>query len=69
MGNSVAVQPKNIVDRVGLKIKALVTSNEITLPTGYSAGNAMKEALLMLQETVDRNKKPALSVCTPESIA
>ncbi|RKY40265.1 MAG: recombinase [Candidatus Makaraimicrobium thalassicum] len=41
----------------------------MTLPTGYSAGNAMKEALLMLQETVDRNKKPALSVCTPESIA
>ena len=70
MGNQLATsEPKNIVDRVGVKIKALVSSNEIELPAGYSAGNALKEALLTLQETVDRNRRSVLEVCTPESIA
>jgi recombination protein RecT len=39
-----------------------------TLPHGYSAVNAVKASMLVLQETVDKNKRPALEVCTPVSI-
>ena len=39
-----------------------------TLPRGYSAVNAVKASMLVLQETVDKNKRPALEVCTPVSI-
>lgn len=38
------------------------------LPADYSAVNAVKASMLVLQETVDKNKKPALEVCTPVSI-
>ena len=38
------------------------------LPHGYSAVNAVKASMLVLQETVDKNKRPALEVCTPASI-
>jgi recombination protein RecT len=70
MSNDLAVQgPKNIVDRVGARIQDMVKTQTIALPEGYNAGNALKEAYLVLQETVDRNKRPALEVCTNESIA
>ena len=45
-----------------------ITSGELRLPADYSPENAMKSAWLMLQETVDRDKKPALQVCTRESV-
>lgn len=38
-------------------------------PTNYSVENAMRSAWLILQETVDMNKKPALEVCSPQSVA
>lgn len=38
------------------------------LPKDYSAVNAVKASMLVLQETVDKNKRPALEVCTPVSI-
>lgn len=38
------------------------------LPKDYSAVNAVKASMLILQETVDKNKRPALEVCTPVSI-
>lgn len=38
------------------------------LPTDYSAANAIKASMLVLQETVDKNKRPVLEVCTPVSI-
>ena len=38
------------------------------LPHDYSAVNAVKASMLILQETVDKNKRPALEVCTPVSI-
>jgi len=70
MSNEIAVQgQKNIVDRVGARIQDMVKTQTIALPEGYNAGNALKEAYLVLQETVDRNKRPALEVCTNESIA
>jgi len=38
------------------------------LPADYSAANAIKASMLVLQETVDKNKRPVLEVCTPVSI-
>lgn len=40
----------------------------IMAPANYSISNAIKTAYLELQGVEDRNGKPALSVCTPESI-
>lgn len=39
------------------------------LPQNYSAPNALKSAWLILQGVVDKNKNPALEVCTKASIA
>lgn len=38
------------------------------LPKDYSAINAVKASMLVLQETVDKNKRPALEVCTSVSV-
>lgn len=64
-----AVQEKNIADHVLARINDFQKANALTLPKDYSAENALKSAFLMLQETVDRDKKPVLVSCTRESIA
>jgi len=69
MSKELALVKKDIVDVVENKIKEYQESGEIHFPTNYSPENAMKSAWLTLQNTVDRNKKPALSVCTKDSIA
>lgn len=38
------------------------------LPADFNAANAIKATMLELQQTVDKNKRPALEVCTKESI-
>ena len=40
----------------------------MTFAKDYNYINAIKASMLALQETVDKNKKPALEVCTPASI-
>ncbi len=64
-----AQEQKNIVDIVSSKVKGFVERGELQFPANYSPENAMKAAWLVLQETVDRDKKPALEVCTKASIA
>lgn len=39
-----------------------------TMPKDYNYVNAIKASMLSLQEVVDKNKKPALEVCTQASI-
>jgi recombination protein RecT len=41
----------------------------LDLPKSYSAQNALKSAFLLLQDTVDKDKKPVLQNCTPASIS
>ncbi len=65
---ALAEQTKNISEQVLAKIKQF-ESVGLQLPKSYSLDNAMKAAWLVLQETVDRGGKPALQVCTRESIA
>lgn len=54
--------------KVSESIKLELRQSKVVTPANYSLENAMKSAYLILQETVDRNKKPALEVCSPDSI-
>jgi len=60
---------KETADIVLSKVQHFQKNGELDLPPNFSASNALKSAWLILQETVDKNKKPALSVCTKASIA
>lgn len=60
---------KDTVDIVAAKVRQYQERGELHLPPNYSAENAMKAAWLVLQETADKNGKPALEVCTRNSVA
>ena len=66
--NQVAVLQKDITDSVNTKLTTL-QDDGLILPANYNASNALKSAFFKLQETKDRNGKPALDVCSRESIA
>jgi recombination protein RecT len=68
-GNSLALIKKDVVDVVGKKVQEFVSRGELHLPPNYSVENAMKSAWLILQNTVDKDKRPVLQVCTKDSIA
>ena len=54
--------------KIGNNITSELKQSSVVTSQNYSLSNALKSAYLILQETVDRNKKPALEVCTPGSI-
>ncbi len=68
-GNVLALIKKDVVDVVGKKVQEFVSRGELHLPPNYSVENAMKSAWLILQNTVDKDKRPVLQVCTKDSIA
>jgi len=41
----------------------------LSFPPNYSVSNALNSAYLILQETLDKDKKPVLQTCTKQSIA
>lgn len=57
------------VAKVLEKVTAFQEAGEIKLPQNYVPGNALRSAWLILQDTVDKDKRPVLEVCTPASIA
>lgn len=67
--NQVAVVEKNIVDNVANRVKEFQRNGELVFPENYIPENALKSAYLVLQETLDRNKKPVLESCSKPSIA
>jgi len=69
MDNKLALIKKDVVDVVGKKVQEFVSRGELHLPPNYSVENAMKSAWLILQNTVDKDKRPVLQVCTRDSIA
>jgi len=69
MANELALIKKDVVDVVGKKVQEFVARGELHLPPNYSVENAMKSAWLILQNTVDKDKRPVLQVCTRDSIA
>jgi recombination protein RecT len=69
MSNQLALVKKDVVDVVAAKVREFQERGEIHFPANYSPENAMKAAWLILQSTFDRNKRPALEICTKDSIA
>ena len=68
--NQVVVKKQSeITDQVFSKVRKLQEAGSLVLPRNYAAGNALKSAALILAETVDKNGKNALEVCSKESIA
>lgn len=57
------------VDLVEKKIAAFTREGKLLIPENYSPENAMKSAWLQLIDTLDKNKKPVLQVCTKATIA
>jgi len=57
------------VDFVLKKIQTFQKKDELDLPPNFSAANALKSAWLTLQSVVDKDKRPALDVCTKSSVA
>jgi recombination protein RecT len=68
MSNALAVK-KETVDIVADKVRAFQNNGELFFPKNYVPENALKSAWLIIQETVDKDKKPVLDTCTKESIA
>jgi recombination protein RecT len=68
-GNVLALVKKDVVDVVGKKVQEFVSRGELHLPPNYSVENAMKSAWLILQNTLDKDKRPVLQNCTKDSIA
>ncbi len=58
---------KDISDNVISNLERL-KGEGLTLPPNYSATNALKSAWFKIMETVNIDKKPALEVCTQQSI-
>lgn len=67
--NQLAISNKDICASTMNRVDALRKEGRLSLPKNYSAENAINSAQLIISEVVDRNKRPALEVCTKASIA
>lgn len=67
--SQLAMVKRDVVDVVAEKIREFQNRGEIHFPANYSPENALKSAWLILQSVTDRNNRPALQVCTKDSIA
>ena len=63
------VQAQNMKDKVLQKLNAYQEAGAIHFPANYSPQNALQSAWLVLQTVKDKNRRPALEVCTKASIA
>jgi recombination protein RecT len=59
---------KDISDSVMLRINDMLDHNELVLPANYNAGTALRSAMLLLQDTKDKNGRTAIEVCTKASV-
>lgn len=66
--NTLAIVKTEVVDKTAAEITNLVQRGQIVLPADYSVENAMRSAWLKLQETIDKDKRPVLEVCSKVSI-
>jgi recombination protein RecT len=69
MANEIAKTSKGVFELVMQRVQGYQMSGEIHLPANYSPENALKSAQLQIQSVVDKNGKPALEVCTRDSVA
>ncbi|HHT7815774.1 TPA: recombinase RecT [Streptococcus suis] len=68
MTNQIVSIQKDITDIVNSKIASLQDEGLVIAPN-YAPANALKSAFFKILKTKDRNKRPALEVCTKDSIA
>jgi recombination protein RecT len=71
MSEIITKQPATMEEYVDMTVRAVsekVSSTGIVVPKGYALANGLQSAMLAIQQTVDKNDKPALTVCTPDSI-
>jgi len=66
--DTAVAKPFDVVALVTSKLRTYTDNNELVLPANYSIENALKSAWLALQETVDKDKRPALQACSQASI-
>lgn len=66
--NQLSIIQKDITDDVNKSLTRL-QDDGLVLPPNYNASNALKSAFFKLQEVKDKTGKPALEICTRESIA
>jgi recombination protein RecT len=59
---------KAVVEDIENRIELLRAEGSLNFPPNYSPHNALQSAWLILQETVDRNKRPVLEVCSRSSV-
>lgn len=64
-----SVQKKEIASQVLTKINAFMEAGELKLPNDYSPENALKGAMLILEELKDKSGRPLLEVCSRPSVA
>lgn len=69
MNTELSKVQKDISASVLNKVNQFEKSGQIKLPKDYSAENALKAAMLILNETENKNKQKALEHCTKDSIA
>lgn len=62
-------ESREMVDTVLARVDKMEKDGEISFPPRYNPGNALRSAWLQIQETKDMNNRPALEVCTKESVA
>lgn len=60
-------QPK-LTDLVLDRINQMQNTQNLSLPKNYNASNALNAAFLELQKVQDRNHRPALEVCSRDSV-
>ena len=70
MNNQVVQQqkPTKLTDLVLDRVKQMQDTQDLSLPKNYNASNALNAAFLELQKVQDRNHRPALEVCSHDSI-
>ncbi|QNP15596.1 recombinase RecT [Bacillus pumilus] len=66
--NQLVHMQKNITDDVNNSLGRLKDEG-LVLPSNYNASNALKSAFFKLQEVKDKEGRPALEICSRESIA
>ncbi|AQL56435.1 recombinase RecT [Abyssicoccus albus] len=72
MANEIITKNKKMGDNVLARVKNLESKGDLKFPMNYSPENAMKSAMLKLQElkgSKKENYKPALEIANPNSIA
>lgn len=66
---AVTQQERNITDGVLSRVQKLSAQGDLVIPKNYSAENALKSAWLILQGVQDKDKRPAMEVCSKDSVA